>query len=374
MIRQLWGVMRKEFVHIRRDPRLIGYVVGLPIIIALLFGFALRLTVEDLTAAVWDQDHTFFSMNVKDRLIEKMRLNLVEVESEDDIRRMLRQGRAHLGIVIPQGFSRRLNDDQSSTFRLLVDGTMPTLAQAALFGAGEITSDDAVAAIRGEDETEGDTPPREALIKIERDILFNPDMRDSDFFLPGTMGIVVLLVSLVLTTGLVREKEQQTIEQLWATPMSRVAFVAGKLIPYAIITAADFVLVAMIARLVFALPFRGSIAGIVVLALLFILAMLALGSLIAALSETQLQQHFMNVFVFILSIMLSGFVFPLEGMPGWLQPLARSLPMTYFVEGIRALTLKASAFADVRLDYLALAGFVVVFSTLSLLGFRKQIG
>jgi ABC-2 type transport system permease protein len=240
-----------------------------------------------------------------------------------------------------------------------------------MFGASEVTSDEAVAAIRGEDDS--GAPPREALIKIEKDILFNPDMRDSDFFLPGTMGIVVLLVSLVLTTGLVREKEQQTIEQLWATPMSRVAFVAGKLIPYAVVTAADFLLVAVIARLVFALPFRGSLAGVVLIALLFILAMLALGSLISALSETQLQQHFMNVFVFILSIMLSGFVFPLEGMPGWLQPLARALPMTYFVEGIRALTLKASAFGDVRLDYLALAGFVAVFSALSLLGFRKQI-
>ncbi len=370
-MRQLWGVMRKEFVHIRRDPRLVGYVVGLPIVIVLLFGFALRLTVDDLTAAVWDQDRTFFSMNVKDRLVDKVHLNIVEVDSEEAIRDMLQHGRAHLGLVIPKGFSRRLDAEQSTTFRLLVDGTMPTVAQAALFGATEITNDDALAAIKPDDGT--GKPPREALIKIDKDILFNPEMRDSDFFLPGTMGIVVMLVSLALATGLVREKEQQTIEQLWATPMSRVAFVAGKLIPYAIITATDFVMVAVLSRLVFALPFRGSLAGVAALALLFILAMLALGSLISALSETQLQQHFMNVFVFILSIMLSGFVFPLEAMPGWLQPLAHALPMTYFVEGIRALTLKASAFADVRLDYLALLAFVVAFSGASLLGFRKQI-
>jgi ABC-2 type transport system permease protein len=373
-MRQLWGVMRKEFVHIRRDPRLVGYVVALPVVIVLLFGFALRLTVDDLTAVVWDQDKTFFSMNVKDRLMEKVRLNVVEVESEDAIRDALQRGNAHLGLVIPKGFSRRLANDQPTTFRLIVDGTMPTLAQAAMMGTAEITNDEAVAAILGDDEGADGRPPREALIKIEKAILFNPDMRDSDFFLPGTMGIVVMLVSLALATGLVREKEQQTIEQLWATPMSRVAFVAGKLIPYAIITTADFVLVAALSRVVFALPFRGSVLGVVALAAVFILAMLAMGSLIASLSETQLQQHFMNVFVFILSIMLSGFIFPLEAMPTWLQPGARLIPMTYFVEGVRALTLKASPLGDVTHDFVALGAFVLAFSALSLLGFRKQVG
>ena len=203
MLRQLAGVMRKEFVHIRRDPRLVGYVVALPVIIALLFGFALRLTVDDLTAAVWDQDRTFFSMHVKDRLTDKVHLNIVEVESEDAIRDMLHTGRAHLGLVIPKGFSRRLSDEQSTTFKLFVDGTMPTLAQAALFGASEITNDDAVNEIMGDDDS--GRKPREALIKIDKDILYNPALRDSDFFLPGTMGIVVMLVSLALATGSIRE-------------------------------------------------------------------------------------------------------------------------------------------------------------------------
>jgi len=373
-MRQLWGVMRKEFVHIRRDPRLVGYVVALPVVIVLLFGFALRLTVDDLTAVVWDQDKTFFSMNVKDRLIQKVRLNVVEVDSEDAIREKLRLGDAHLGLVIPKGFSRRLANGEPTTFRLLVDGTMPTLAQAALMGTTEITDDDAVAAIAGDEDGADGKRPREALIKIEKAILFNPDMRDSDFFLPGTMGIVVMLVSLALATGLVREKEQQTIEQLWATPMSRVAFVAGKLIPYAILVTADFILVAGLSRVVFGLPFRGSVLGVMVLAALFILAMLAMGSLIASRSETQIQQHFMNVFVFILSIMLSGFIFPLEAMPTSLQPAARLIPMTYFVEGVRALTLKGSPVADLARDYLALAAFVIGLSGLSLLGFRKQVG
>jgi ABC-2 type transport system permease protein len=368
-MRQLVGVMRKEFVHIRRDARLIGYVVGLPIIIALLFGYALRLTVDNMDAAVWDQDKTFMSMNVKDRLTQKAGLKLIEVDSEDAIHTMLRRGTAHLGIIIPKGLSRRIADNQTSTLRLIIDGTMPTLAQGALYSTSFLTSDDALTDVLV-DEDGPKRPP--APLTVESEILFNPSMRDTDFFLPGTMGIVVMLVSLALTTGLVREKEQQTIEQVWATPMSRVAFVSGKLIPYALVTAADFAMVAVLSRLVFGLPFRGSLLAVVALAVLFIVAMLALGSLIASVSEAQIQQHFMNVFVFILSIMLSGFVFPLEAVPVWLQPLSRVLPMTYFVEAIRALTLKGASLGEVRSDYVALAAFSLVCAAMTLRGFRKQ--
>jgi ABC-2 type transport system permease protein len=368
-MRQLIGVMRKEFVHIRRDPRLIGYVVGLPVIITLLFGFALRLTVDELSAAVWDQDKTFISMTLKDRVTQKAGLRLVEVDSDQAIRDMLRRGDAYLGLVIPKGLSRAVADTQPSTIRLVVDGSMPTLAQGALYSTSFLANDEALHELLVDEDGQ---VPRPAPIAVESEILFNPSLRDTDFFLPGTMGIVVMLVSLALTTGLVREKEQQTIEQLWATPMSRVAFVSGKLLPYALVTAADFAMVAILSRLVFDLPFRGSLTAIVVLAALFIVAMLALGSLIASLSETQIQQHFMNIFVFILSIMLSGFVFPLEAIPAWLQPLARILPMTYFVEGIRALTLKGSTFAEVRVDYVALAAFTLACAALTLRGFRKQ--
>jgi len=369
-MRQLVGVMRKEFVHIRRDPRLIGYVVGLPIIIALLFGFALRLTVDHLSAAVWDQDRTFISMSVKDRLAEKAGLTLIEVDSEAAIHDMLRRGDVHLGFVIPKGLSRSVANNQSSTIRLVVDGTMPTLAQGALYSTAFLTNDEGLADLLVADDGVMRSPPA---LTVESSILFNPSMRDTNFFLPGTMGIVVMLVSLALTTGLVREKEQQTIEQLWATPMSRVAFVSGKLVPYALVTAADFAMVAVVSRVVFGLPFRGSILAVVGLASVFIIAMLALGSLIASVSEAQIQQHFMNVFVFILSIMLSGFVFPLEAVPNWLQPLARILPMTYFVEGIRALTLKGASFTEIRVDFFALALFALVCALATLRGFRKQM-
>jgi len=172
---------------------------------------------------------------------------------------------------------------------------------------------------------------------------------------------------------LVREKEQQTIEQLLATPISRAALIIGKMIPYGFIALLDFAVAAALARVVFALPFRGSLFWIVVLAVLFILALLALGALISTLSETQLQANFMAVFVIVPSVLMSGFVFPIEAMPRWLRPVAWSLPMTYFVDAIRGLTLKGTPVADLLVDFAALTGFVTVFGVLSITRFRKRL-
>lgn len=372
-MRSLRAMMRKEFLHIVRDPQLIGFVIGLPILLLVLFGYALRLRPDDLAIAVWDQERSFFSVTVKDRLEREGNLRVVEVDSEATIRDWLQTGRARLGLVIPQGFSQRLVDGMQTTFPLLVDGSMPTLAQAGLYGARVLTGDDASAALRFDDPDHPAPPTRKAPIKVEQEILFNPDLRDSDFFLPGTIGIVIMLVTLTLSSGLVREKEQQTIEQLLATPISRASLVIGKLIPYGIIAAIDFVVATALARVVFALPFRGSLLAIVVLAVLFIMALLALGALISTLSETQLQANFMAVFVIVPSVLMSGFVFPIEAMPTWLQPVAWSLPMTYFVEASRGLTLKGTAVVHLARDFLALASFAVVLGVLSITRFRKRL-
>jgi ABC-2 type transport system permease protein len=339
----LRAVVRKEFLHIRRDPRLIGYVLALPVIILFLFGFALRITIDDLRVAVRDESRSFFSLALKDRLRNEGGMRVEEVDSAEAITARLQDGRAHLGLIIPADFSQRVWTASRRPSKLLVDGTMPTVALAALYGARVLTSPEATKSLILDDPDSAAAPPRPAPIKIEETVLFNPKMRDSDFFLPGTIGIVVMLVSLtVTTTGLVREKEQQTIEQLWATPLTRLALVGGKILPCGIISAFDAALSIAISLLVFALPIHGSVAALVVLNLAFILALLALGTFISAISDTQLQASFLNIFIFIISLCMSGFIFPIEAMPRLLQPVAWALPMTYYLEGMRDLMLKGS--------------------------------
>ncbi len=372
-MRELLAMMRKEFAHILRDPYLLGFVLGFPILLLLLFGYALRLKVDNLVIAVWDQERNFFSVSVKDQLRRAGNMIVAEVDSEQTIRDRLRMGTAHMGLIIPKGFSERLGNGDQTTFLLFIDGTMPAVAQSALYGAQILISDETSEALTFEDSDQLARVLRQRPIRIDQDLLFNPSLRDSDYLLPGTIGVVIMLVTLVLCLGLVREKEQQTFEQLLVTPISKHALIVGKTIPYGILAALDFAVALGVARLVFALPVRGSLLAVALLAGLFILALLALGSLLSTLAHTQMQDFFMTVMVLIVSVLMSGFVFPIESMPQWLRPVSSTLPLTYFVAAVRAVMLKGVATSAVLRDILALGGFAAVFTTVSILGFRKRL-
>ena len=371
-MRAFKAMVRKEFLHIRRDPQLIGFVLGLPVLLLILFGYALRLKVDNLTVAVWDDDHNFFSEQVKDRLQRKGKLIVIDVKSDEEVKSYLRSGAARMGLHIPKGFAERLGNNQQTTFRLYVDGSMPTLAQAGMYGASVLTDEGAAEELLVDDPDHPAPPYRKPPIKIEQEILYNPDLRDSDFFLPGTIGIVIMVVVLQLTANLVREREQGTMEQLLVTPITRFSLITGKMIPYGLIGAFDFVVVSVLAKLVFNLHFM-SVLPVAVLAALFILALLMIGAFLSTIAETQVQHGFLIVFVIIPSLLMSGFVFPIEAIPGWLQPVAWSLPMTYFVEAIRGFTLKGTTMLEEWRNFAALAGFMVGFTILSLARFRKQL-
>jgi ABC-2 type transport system permease protein len=368
-MRGFLAMVRKELAHVRRDRRLIGYVAGLPLILIVLFGSALHLKVDNLTAAVWDQDRTFFSLQVKDRLQSQGGLKVVEVDSEERIRELLRGGGAQLGFVIPAGFSRRVADNEESTFDLFIDATMPAVAQAAMYGARVLESHDLAAELGLDD----DGTVRGPSIKVKEIALFNPRLRDADFFLPGALGFIIMLVCLTLSTGFIREREQGTIEQLWVTPISRIGLVAGKIVPYAFIAFADFVTVCVLAYVVFDLPFRASLLSVALLAGLLIVSILALGTLTSTIVQNQLQATFANVSISMVSLLLSGFIFPRESMPGWAQSVSAALPVTYFMKAIRSLLLKGVSASEIAPDYAALAAFAIAFNLLSVLLLRKRV-
>jgi len=371
-MRAFKAMVRKEFLHIRREPQMIGFVLGLPVLLLILFGYALRLKVDNLTVAVWDDDHNFFSEQVKDRLQRKGKLIVIDVTSEAEIKRHLQSGAARLGLHIPKGFAERLGNSQQTTFQLYVDGSMPTLAQAGMYSASVLTDEESAEELIMDDPEHPAPPFRKPPIKIEQEILYNPDLRDSDFFLPGTIGIVIMVVVLQLTANLVREREQGTMEQLLVTPITRFALITGKMIPYGLIGAFDFIIVSVLAKVVFNLPFK-TVLPVAALAALFILALLMIGAFLSTIAQTQVQHGFLIVFVIIPSLLMSGFVFPIEAIPGWLQPVAWSLPMTYFVDAIRGFSLKGTSAIDAWRDFAALGAFMIGFTILSLARFRKTL-
>ncbi|MBI2058845.1 MAG: ABC transporter permease [Nitrospirae bacterium] len=373
-MRMLRAVVRKEFIHIRRERRMLVFIFGAPLLLLALFGYALRLKVDNLNVAILDGDTSIFSMQIRDTIISEAGFRLIDVRDEDEIRELLYKGKARLGLVIPDDFSDKLTNNETATLKLFVDGSMPVLAMAAMNGANVLTGEDLAANLVFEDPEKESPKFRPPPVRVDKEILFNPDLKDTDFFLPGIIGIIIMQVTLILASlSIVREREQRTIEQLMATPITRRALIVGKMIPYAVIAAVDFAVIIGAGHLLFDLPFKGAPILIVLLAALYICSLLALGALISSFSQTQPQAVFLAVFILIPSVLLSGFIFPIEAMPTWLQPVPRLLPLTYYMDGIRALTIKGTGFGTVAVDFAVLAGFMIIFTLLGIQRFKKTL-
>ena len=205
-------------------------------------------------------------------------------------------------------------------------------------------------------------------------ILFNPDEKETWFFLPGVIGVLIMQIALILTgISIVREREKKTLEQLLVTPMSKSTFIIGKLVPYVFIALLDFYFILGAGWSIYDLPQPSSHLLLFLLAFIYVAVMISLGLLISLISKTQQQAMFIAIFIIVPSILLSGFIFPIEAIPTVVQPISYAIPFTYFVEIIRGLLIKQTLFSDMLLDYLALLGFVLFFITLSIYKFKKTL-
>lgn len=374
-MRLVLAMMHKEFLQLRRDPRLIGFIVVMPVVLLILFGLALKLEPENVRMAYVDDDQSLFSNLIKTNVWSEGYFKLYPVSDEQSIAREIQLGQARAGLFIPGDFSARLTENEQPTVRMYVDGTMPSLATAMDNNKHAIT-DDAVTNDMYFVDPDADNvviPPDPFHLDVE--VLFNPDKKETWFFLPGVVGVLIMQVALILTgTAVVREKENHTLEQLIVSPIGRPAFIAGKILPYVLIAFADFYLILLLGAWLFGLPLpTASLGPLFLLALVYVGGLIALGVAISTVSQTQQQAIFLSIFILIPSMLLSGFIFPVEAMPGYIQPVSWVLPFTYFVEIIRGLLLKGNTIAELAGDYLALLGFAVVFGGISVARFRKSL-
>jgi ABC-2 type transport system permease protein len=209
---------------------------------------------------------------------------------------------------------------------------------------------------------------------LDVEILFNPDKIETWFFLPGVVGVLIMQVALILTsTTIVREREGNTLEQLLVSPMTRSQFILGKIIPYVAISLVDFYAILGFSWLVFDLPAPNSQVVLLLLAVVYMAALISMGIAISTVSQTQQQAIFISIFVLIPSMLLSGFIFPIEAMPSWIQPVAYAIPFTYFVDIVRGILLKGNRLGEMLPEFLALAGFAALFTSFSILRFRKTL-
>jgi len=369
------AIFKKELLQLKRDPRLIGFIVFMPILLLILFGYALKLEPEDVKMAYLDEDSSYFTNLIKTNIWMEGYFELYEVDSKAEIIEEIRSGRAKAGLYIAKDFSKRLSENDQPHLQFYVDGTMPSLTTAMKNKSSSITDDTVTGNMYFLDADSKNVVIAKEPFIMDTEVLFNPDEIETWFFLPGIVGVLIMQVALILAgISVVREKESNTLEQLIVTPMSKSQFVIGKTLPYIIISLFEFIFILFLGWAVFELPVPPASYGyLLLLALDYVGAMIAMGLFISMISQTQQQAMFMAVFIMIPSILLSGLIFPIEAMPHFIQPVSYLLPFTYFVEIIRGLLIKGTLIADLAVDYLALFGYMTLFTVLSIWRFKKYL-
>ena len=369
------AIATKEFKQLKSEPRLIGFIIFMPVLMLILFGYALRLEPTDVKMAFVDEDKSYFSSLIKTNLWSDGYFKLYEVQTQEEIVEEIRSGRARAGMFIQKTFTEYLTDNKQPHVQFFVDGTMPSLATSMKNNSSAIDDNGVTADMYFLDEDADNVIIADAPFVIDTKVLFNEDELETWFFLPSVIGVLIMQISLILAgISLVREKETQTLEQLLVAPISKTQLIIAKMLPYTIIGLFEFYFILALGYFIFDLPMPlSAYFPLVLLSVVYVGAMIALALFISVVSQTQQQAMFIAIFIIIPSVLLSGMIFPIEAMPEFIRPIAYLLPLTYFNEIVRGLLIKETMLVDLSLDYLALLGFIVFFSLASIFKFKKYV-
>ncbi|QXQ03905.1 ABC transporter permease [Stenotrophomonas indicatrix] len=367
-LRRLWAIMLKELRQLRRDRITLAMIIGIPVMQLLLFGYAINLNLRHLDAGIADQANSAASRAlVQDMVATGVIAPRAQAYTPDQLMEALRRGRISVGIVIPADFERRRYEGHEAV-QVLVDGS-DTVVQSAAIQLAQVPLDTR--------PTSNTRPLREGSIAsgpVSVISFYNPQRRSAVNIVPGLIGVILTMTLVMFTAvAVVRERERGNMELLIATPVSRSELMVGKVLPYAAIGLLQTTLVLLLGTWLFEVPIRGSLLDVYLAAVLLVLANLALGLLISTRARSQFQAMQMTLFLFLPSILLSGFMFPFAGMPRPVQWLAEVLPLTHFLRLVRGIMLRGASLWELWPDALALLVFIVAMMTLAILRFRKRL-
>lgn len=369
-------LIRKEFLQLRRDPRMLRLVIVAPIIQLIIFGYAVTTDIKHIPTAVIDADRSRESREMVARFSNTGYFEVVAVlERPQDLALLMDSGRVQVGVHIPLGFAKSLARGESAPLQVIVDGTDSTTAGMVLGYASGVLK-------RYSEEVMGERLQRlrAKLIRLpvieERTrVWFNPELKSVNYMVPGVLCTILLIVTMVLTSmAIVREREIGTLEQIIVTPVRATELMAGKTIPFILIGFVDMALILLVATLWFRVPLRGSLLLLFALAAVFLLTTLGLGLFISTVSHTQQQAMMTAFFIMLPSILLSGFMFPIENMPRVIQWVTYLIPLRYFLNIVRGIFLKGVGLEVLWGDVLALLVLGLILFTLASVRFTKRVG
>lgn len=360
----------KEWMHIVRDIRTLYFALGMPVVMLVIFGYAVSFDIDNVPTVVVDQDHTLESRELVHHLFAGTTFHdIARYERADDVETAFRRGNAKLGIVIPPGYGRKLGQGEPATVQLMVDAADNMTATSVLSFATRFTFSQNRSMMA---EVMGAAPD---LLEARVRAMFNPGLKSALFLVPGLVATIQAMMAVLLTALTVaREWERGSMEQLFATPVGRTEIVLGKLMPYFGVGMLQVLLILAAGTWLFGVPIRGPVVLIFAISALFLLASLSQGLLISvATKNQQLATQGAAVSSMLPATLLSGFVMPIENMPVPLQVLTRIVPSRYFVHALRAVMLRNAPLEVIVPDALALLAFAVVMLVISTILFRRTI-
>jgi ABC-2 type transport system permease protein len=349
--------------QIARDPLSLIMLIGLPAFMLVLYGFALNFDVRHVALAVQDQDNTRESRDLLSAFVHSTYFDVTEVaDAGDDLERITRRRQAKAVLVIPHGFADDLASGRPAAVQLLLDGTDASTAQTILGYASAITSETNLRLLHGALTRAGSRAPD--LTRYEPRVFYNPELRSTQFLVPGLIGFLLMLTAVLSTAmSVVREKERGTMEQIRVSPVRTIELILGKATPYLVISLVATAIILIAARLLFGVVVRGSYLDLFVVTVLYLIGALGFGLLISTLADTQALAFQIGLLTSLLpAILLSGFIFPIRTMPVVLRAITNLVPARHFLVVLRGIILKGAGLEP----YLEQLGALALFAVLTL--------
>ena len=369
---RLGALLTKEFIQMRRDRITFAMMLGVPLMQLVLFGFAINNDPKSLPAALVATSNDQYTRAMVSALQNTNYYRFDHVATTAaEAEELMASGAVAFVVTIPADFGRRVANGNSPQILIEADATDPSASSGAVSTLGTVANQ-ALLRAQGMQAAAAETAKGQLEVVVHR--RYNPEGISQYNIVPGLLGVILQMTMVMMTSmALTRETERGTMENLLAMPASPAEIMLGKVLPYLVVGAVQVAVVLIAAKLLFAIPFIGSLPLLLSAILVFVLALVLLGYTISTVARTQMQAMQLTFFFFLPSIMLSGFMFPYRGMPGWAQALGEILPLTHFLRIIRAVMLKGAEFPAIATEVGILGLFVIFFATLALFRFRRTL-
>jgi ABC-2 type transport system permease protein len=371
---RLYGIIAKEFIHLKRDMFALMLALAVPVAMLFIFGWAINTDVKHVPTAVFEQSGSAEARSLLEAMANTQYFDVrYWVSSHHELARLIDQGTAKVGVVIPPDFGRQLSR-QAADIQVIVDASDPLVATSAVNAAAALGAQRSLQIItrtlEGTSVGRQGEPPLDVRVRA----WYNPDLVSAIFIVPGLIGALLMQTTITaMAVSVVRERERGTLEALIVSPIRRWELLLGKIIPNLVVAYGQMTMALIVAHYVFDVPIRGSLTLLYVLAAAFMLGTLGVGIFLSAVSRTVPQAMQLTFLTFLPSIYLSGLLFPIEGMPLAAQYLSTVIPLTYFLRIVRGIVLKGVGFSYVWPSLVPLLIFGVVIFSLAVLKFRKTL-